>query len=131
MTDYASHSIGFLKELFRSLFIVLENEVSAQGVAAGSTSLTSSSTKSVPNLPWSNTIYSPSYAKLNYQGGRGGWMPATNNIGEWLGVGTLFDTLKIMFISVLDSSISFPYEERQSFALLVSSSANKPFNSQS
>ena len=73
-------------------FPILENEVSAQGVAAGSTTLTANSFKTTyRSPPLSNIVYSPLHAKLNYQGGNGGWMPATNNVGtEWLQVNTLF-----------------------------------------
>lgn len=77
-----------------------ENEVSAQGVAAGSTTLSANSVKTINrNPPLSDIVYSPQHAKLNYQGGNGGWMSATNNIGtEWLQVGTLFIPLKVIQI---------------------------------
>lgn len=80
-------------------FSFSENEVSAQGVAAGSTTLSANSVKTIyRSPPLSNIVYSPQYARLNYQGGNGGWMPATNNIGaEWLQVGTLFNTRKVPF----------------------------------
>ena len=73
------------------IFIFSENEVSAQGVAAGSTTLSANSVKTIYRTPpLSNIVYSTQHAKLNYQGGNGGWMPATDNIGtEWLQVCSL------------------------------------------
>lgn len=108
-----------------NFFPFSENEVSAQGVAAGSTTLTANSVKTTPNPPYSNIVYSPQDAKLNYQGGNGGWMPATNNIGtEWLQVGTLFNTLlKEIQFHVSDWILQGPFLItsflNQSFSLLL------------
>ena len=65
------------------MFSVAENEVSARGVSGGQ--LTSSSKRSyqVPSWPSSYTrYYEPSHGQLGYTGGKGGWMPATNNVGS-------------------------------------------------
>ena len=67
---------------YRKFTSLSENEVSARGVSGNQ--LTASSTRSVTSSwrPYHTTYYYPSYARLRYTGGTGGWMPATYNVGS-------------------------------------------------
>lgn len=74
-------------------FSLSENEVSARVVSGNQ--LTASSTRSVRSSSWPyrTTYYYPSYARLRYTGGTGGWIPATNNVeSEYLEVSLCFIT---------------------------------------
>ena len=67
---------------YRVFIFLSENEVSARGVSGNQ--LTASSTRRVTSSSWPyhTTYYYPSYARLRYTGGTGGWMPATYNVGS-------------------------------------------------
>ena len=65
---------------YRKFISLSENEVSARGVSGNQ--LTASSTRSVTSSWYPTTYYYPSYARLRYTGGTGGWMPASSNIGS-------------------------------------------------
>ena len=69
-------------------FSLPENEVSARGVSGNQLTASSEKRYRQSSWPYNWISYKPSYGRLGYTGGTGGWMPVTNNIGsEYLEVG--------------------------------------------